>query len=287
MPAPTRLDLPSYAKINLWLRVLGKREDGFHEVETRLVKVDVADTVSLELTGTKPSISLTCNVPGIPTDDSNLAIKALRAFEARAGRSLGWSIHLEKRIPHGAGLGGGSSNAAAILKAANQLLGQPLSLEALIEIAAGIGSDVPCFLLDSPAADGSGRGERVVTAEFPWQLPLVLIKPSFPIPTPWAYKKWSASEELPGVLYAPQICPWGAMVNGLERPVFEKYRLLPALKTWLLEHGSVRSALMSGSGSTMFAITHTEVQAEALAVEAQKYCGDGTWVQVTRTLGAV
>lgn len=287
MPAPTRLDLPSYAKINLWLRLLGKRDDGFHEVETRLVKVDVADTVSLELTGTKPAISLTCNVPGIPTDDSNLAIKALRAFEARAGLSRGWRIHLEKRIPHGAGLGGGSSNAAVILKAANQLLGQPLPLEALIEIAAGIGSDVPCFLLDSPAADGSGRGERVVPAEFPWQLPLVLIKPAFPIPTPWAYKNWSTSQELPGVLYAPQICPWGAMVNGLERPVFEKHRLLPALKNWLLEHGSVRAALMSGSGSTMFAITQTEVQAEALAAEARAYCGDGTWVQVTRTLGAV
>ncbi|MES2594339.1 MAG: 4-(cytidine 5'-diphospho)-2-C-methyl-D-erythritol kinase [Verrucomicrobiota bacterium] len=284
MPAPTSLDLPSYAKINLWLRVLGKREDGFHEVETRLVKIDVADTVTLALTGAKPGIALTCNVPGIPTDASNLAVKALSAFEARAGISKGWSIHLEKRIPHGAGLGGGSSNAATILRAANQLLSNPLPLEALLEIAAGIGSDVPCFLLETPAADGSGRGERVVPAEFPWQLPMVLIKPSFPIPTPWAYKNWSTSKELPGVLYAPQLCPWGDMVNDLERPVFEKHRLLPALKTWLLDHGSVRAALMSGSGSTMFAITHTEVQAVALAEEARRYCGGGAWVEVTRTL---
>lgn len=284
MPASRSLELPSYAKINLWLRILGKREDGFHEVETRLVKVDVADTVSLALTGGAPGISLTCNIPGIPTDDSNLAIKALRAFEARAGASLGWRIHLEKRIPHGAGLGGGSGNAATILKAANQLSSNPLPLESLIEIAAGIGSDVPCFLLDTPAADGSGRGERVVPAEFPWQLPLVLIKPNFPIPTPWAYKNWSTSQELPGVLYAPQLCPWGSMVNDLERPVFEKHRLLPALKTWLLDHGGVRAALMSGSGSTMFAITHTEVQAAALAEEARQYCGDSAWVQVTRTL---
>lgn len=284
MPASRSLELPSYAKINLWLRILGKREDGFHEVETRLVKVDVADTVSLALTGGAPGISLTCNIPGIPTDDSNLAIKALRAFEARAGASQGWRIHLEKRIPHGAGLGGGSGNAATILKAANQLSSNPLPLESLIEIAAGIGSDVPCFLLDTPAADGSGRGERVVPAEFPWQLPLVLIKPNFPIPTPWAYKNWSTSKELPGVLYAPQLCPWGSMVNDLERPVFEKHRLLPALKTWLLDHGGVRAALMSGSGSTMFAITHTEVQAAALAEEARQYCGDSAWVQVTRTL---
>jgi len=283
MPVST-LELPSHAKINLWLRVLGKRDDGFHEVETRLVKIDVADTVRLSLTGKTPGIALTCNVPSIPTDDSNLAIKALKAFEARAGILKGWSIHLEKRIPHGAGLGGGSSNAATILRSANQLLGQPLSLDALIDIAAGIGSDVPCFLLDTPAADGSGRGERVTPAEFPWQLPLVLIKPPFPIPTPWAYKNWSTSKELSGVLYAPQHCPWGEMVNGLERPVFEKHLLLPTLKTWLLSHGSVRAALMSGSGSTMFAITRTDVEAAALAAEARQFVGDTAWVTATRTL---
>lgn len=280
----TTLELPSYAKINLWLRVLGKREDGFHEVQTRLVKVDVADTVRLTLTGTTPGMDLTCNVPGIPTDDSNLAIQALKAFEARLGVCHGWSIHLEKRIPHGAGLGGGSSNAGTILRAANQLLGQPLSIDALLEIAADIGSDVPCFLLDTPAADGEGRGERVTPAEFPWQLPLVLIKPPFPIPTPWAYKNWSTSKELAGVSYAPQICPWGEMVNGLERPVFAKYLLLPTLKSWLLDHGYVRAALMSGSGSTMFAITETDVQAASLAAEARQYIGDTSWVTATRTL---
>ncbi len=283
MPEIT-LELPSHAKINLWLRVLGRREDGFHEVQTRLVKINVADTVHLTLTGKNPGIELTCNVPGIPTDDSNLAIKALKAFEARAGVSNGWNIHLEKRIPHGAGLGGGSSNAATILRAANQLLGVPLTLDVLLEIAAGIGSDVPCFLLDTPAADGEGRGERVIPVEFPWQLPLVLIKPPFPVPTPWAYQKWAASKELHGVPYAPQICPWGEMVNGLERPVFAKFLLLPTLKKWLLDHGYVRAALMSGSGSTMFAITENDVQAATLAEEARHFVGDTSWITATRTL---
>ena len=278
------LELTSYAKINLWLRVLGKREDGFHEVQTRLVKINVADTVSLTLAGENPGIDLTCNVPGIPTDDSNLAIKALKAFEARAGVSHSWKIHLEKRIPHGAGLGGGSSNAAAILRAANQLLGQPLTLDVLLEIASGIGSDVPCFLLDTPAADGEGRGDHVTPVEFPWQLPLVLIKPPFPIPTPWAYQRWSASKELRGVSYAPQICPWGQMVNGLEQPVFSKFLLLPTLKKWLLDHGCVRAALMSGSGSTMFAITETDAQAATLAEEARQFVGDTSWITASRTL---
>lgn len=281
---PRTLELTSHAKINLWLRILGKRDDGFHEVQTRLCQIGIADSVTLEIKDSGTEVSLTCNQPGIPLDESNLALKALRAFEARAGVNHGWSIHLEKRIPHGAGLGGGSSNAAAVLRGCNELLYRPLSLEALLEIAGGIGSDVPCFLLDTPAADGAGRGEQVTPVDFQWRLPLVLIKPAFPIPTPWAYKNWSSSTELPGVLYAPQLCPWGEMVNALERPVFEKYRLLPALKSWLLSHGSVRAALMSGSGSTMFAITHTDVEAASLAEAARQWCGDSAWVQATHTL---
>ncbi|MCX6855755.1 MAG: 4-(cytidine 5'-diphospho)-2-C-methyl-D-erythritol kinase [Verrucomicrobia bacterium] len=281
---PSTLELSSPAKINLWLKILGKREDGFHEVSTRLVKLGIADTVTLTLTEGPVGIELTCNVPGIPVDDSNLVCKVLKAFEARVGRSFSWQIHLEKRIPHGAGLGGGSSNAGVVLRAANDLTGSPLSLEDLLGIAGSIGSDVPCFLLETSAADGTGRGEQVSPADFPWKLPIVLIKPAFPIPTPWAYKKWATSSELPGVLYAPQICPWGEMVNHLERPVFEKYRLLPALKTWLLSRQGVRAALMSGSGSTLFAVTNTDVEAAALAVEARQFCGESAWVQATTTL---
>ena len=190
---------------------------------------------------------------------------------------------MEKKIPAGAGLGGGSSNAATVLNGANQLVGSPLSLAALIELGSQIGSDVPCFLLDSPAADGAGRGEQVTPAEFPWHLPLVLIKPPFPIPTPWAYKRWADSKEIPGIFYAPQLCPWGAMVNDLERPVFEKFILLPTMKNWLLEQGEVRAALMSGSGSTMFAITHTPAQAADLATKAREWCGDTAWIQATTT----
>lgn len=278
------MELSSPAKINLWLRILGRRPDGFHEVETRLCKIAIADTVRVERLGDGRSLELTCNVPGIPLDDSNLAFKAIRAFEQRSGKTHAWRIHLEKRIPSGAGLGGGSSNAATVLRAANQLAGHPLSLQDLLEIAGGIGADVPCFLLDSPAADGKGRGELVEPADFSWKLPLVLIKPNFPIPTPWAYKRWKDSEELPGVLYAPQLCPWGEMVNGLERPVFEKHRLLPSLKSWLLAQPGVQAALMSGSGSTMFAITRTGAQAAAVAEAARRWCGPTAWVQATETL---
>lgn len=275
----------SPAKINLWLRVLGKRSDGFHEVQTRLCRLALGDTVELEHCGKGTQVSLTCSDPTVPLDESNLAMRALRAFENRMGKQSSWRLHLEKKIPAGAGLGGGSSNAATVLKGANQLTGSPLSLAQLIELAAQIGSDVPCFLLDTPAADGAGRGEQVTPAEFPWNLPLVLIKPPFPIPTPWAYKRWAESKEIPGILYAPQLCPWGAMVNDLERPVFEKFILLPTMKNWLLEHSEVRAALMSGSGSTMFAITDTPAQAAEMAEKAREWCGATAWVQATTTAG--
>lgn len=275
----------SPAKINLWLRVLGKRPDGFHEVQTRLCRLALGDTVELEHLGKGAQVSLTCSDPTVPLDESNLAMRALRAFENRTGKQSSWRIHLEKKIPAGAGLGGGSSNAATVLNGANQLAGSPLSLAQLIELAAQIGSDVPCFLLDSPAADGAGRGEEVTPAEFPWQLPLVLIKPPFPIPTPWAYKRWADSKEIPGILYAPQLCPWGAMVNDLERPVFEKFILLPTMKNWLLEFGEVRAALMSGSGSTMFAITDTPANAAEMAEKAREWCGETAWIQATTTGG--
>lgn len=273
----------SPAKINLWLRILGKREDGFHEVRTRLCRLALEDTVEVEHRGAGTSVSLTCSEPGVPVDESNLALKAVRAFEARTGRQSSWRIHLEKQIPAGAGLGGGSGNAATVLRACNELTGDPLTQEQLIEVGAQIGSDVPCFLLDTPAADGAGRGEQVTPVDFPWRLPLLLIKPPFPIPTPWAYKHWADSRERPGVLYAPQLCPWGEMVNDLERPVFEKYLLLPTLKTWLLEQGEVRAALMSGSGSTMFAVTETPAQAAELALRARELVGDTAWIQATQT----
>lgn len=279
------MTLHSPAKINLWLRILGKRSDGFHEVQTRLCRLTLGDTVEIEHRGAGTQVSLTCSDPTVPLDESNLALRALRAFESRTGKQSSWRIHLEKKIPAGAGLGGGSSNAATILMGANQLAGLPLSQAQLIELGAQIGSDVPCFLLDSPAADGAGRGEQVTPADFPWQLPLVLIKPPFPIPTPWAYKRWAASKEIPGILYAPQLCPWGAMVNDLERPVFEKFLLLPTLKTWLLEHGEVQAALMSGSGSTLFAITQTPAQAAEMVEKAREWCGDTSWIQSTTTAG--
>lgn len=278
----TAIKLSAPAKINLWLRISGRREDGYHELETRLCPISLVDEISLSRRSDK-AVNLTCSDLTVPTDESNLVLQALRSYESAAGTRAGWDIHLEKNIPHGAGLGGGSSDAAAMLRGLNELGGSPLNLEQLAELAAGIGSDVP-FFLHQRVCDATGRGEKVQPVDFPWRLPLVLIKPSFNISTPWAYQRWAASRELPGALYAPQLCDWGNMVNDLERPVFEKWILLPTLKTWLLDQPETSAALMSGSGSTMFAITRSGADAAALAERAKAYCGESTWVRVAETL---
>ncbi|MEY4483677.1 MAG: 4-(cytidine 5-diphospho)-2-C-methyl-D-erythritol kinase [Verrucomicrobiota bacterium] len=277
------LHLTSPAKINLWLRILAKRPDGFHEIETRMYPINITDDVLLTV-GDAVESTLSCSDPSLPTDDSNLALKALRSFEARTGIRKSWQIHLEKRIPHGAGLGGGSSNAAAVFLGLNQLCDSPLSLSELSELAAQLGSDIPFFLYKS-VCDASGRGETITpVSNFEQPLHLVLIKPPFGISTPWAYKGWADSSPLMGVPYEPQTTPWGKMVNDLERPVFEKWLMLPALKKWLLEQSETRAALMSGSGSTMFAITGSESDSRILAAKAGEFCGESTWVKVAQTL---
>lgn len=272
----------SPAKVNLWLRVLGRREDGYHEVETRMLRLSLADEVVIGHQAGAAMATLTCTDPSVPVDESNLALRALRAFQDKAGVGGRWRLHLRKRIPAGAGLGGGSSNAAAVLRAANALSGHPLNEPALLQIAAGIGADVAFFVLETAAADGHGRGERVERVAEPESGPLalVLIKPPFPVSTPWAYRAWKDSKELPGVLYAAQITEWGHLVNDLERPVFAKYLLLPALKMWLLEQPECTAALMSGSGSTMFAVVRQASRAAALAERARQYAGESAWVEV-------
>ena len=275
--------LAACAKININLQILGRRPDGFHEVRTRMCPVSLSDEVVVkEASGGRSSLS--CSDPALPVDESNLALKAVRAFEAATGIRKAWEIHLEKRIPHGAGLGGGSSDAAAVLRGLNELTDAGLGMDQLDSLAASLGSDVAFFLRDG-TCDATGRGEKVEAVEFPWRLPLVLFKPPFGVSTPWAYSRLADSKELDGVLYAPQLCEWGAIVNDLERPVFEKWVFLGALKMWLLQQPETLAALMSGSGSTIFAVLRSGAEGAELARRAREFCGETTWVQVARTTG--
>ncbi len=260
------------AKINLSLRVLGRREDGFHDIETLITPITLADEITVEPTP-GASLRLTCDDPTLPVDGKNLAFRAAEIFCQHAGIPAEFAIDIRKRIPHGAGLGGGSSDGATVLLALNEHLASPLPMEILSALAAQLGSDVPVFL-ERGAAICRGRGERVEPSAFAERLPLLLLKPPFPVPTPWAYGQWRDSTELPGVRYAAQPFSWGELVNDLERPVFSKYLPLAALKSWLLEQPAVAGALLSGSGSTVFAILKDPADADDLTARAGEFFGE-------------
>jgi 4-diphosphocytidyl-2-C-methyl-D-erythritol kinase len=268
------LTLQAPAKLNLSLRILGKRDDGFHALDTLMIRLPgLAD--ELEFSAAE-KFSFSCSDPSVPGDESNLVVKAVRAWEAASGLSCRLHVFLKKVVPHGAGLGGGSSDAATTFLGINQLHGSPLSLDVLHDLAAGLGSDIP-FFLHPGAARCTGRGEILEPAPLPPALPVLLLKPGFGVATPDAYKRWKDSSEIPGISYGPQVFPWGELVNDLERPVFEKHRFLAEVKQWLLERPEVAGAMMSGSGSTMFAVLKSGAAAEALAAEAKEALDPTLW----------
>jgi 4-diphosphocytidyl-2-C-methyl-D-erythritol kinase len=277
------VEISAAAKVNLWLEIKGKRPDGFHELETLMVPVSVYDRIRITA---QDGFRFRCEAPGVPTDESNLAVRAVRVFCEALGVAPHVCVELWKGIPHGAGLGGGSSDAAAVLVGLNRLFKTGCSLETLSELGGRLGSDVPFFVWDS-AAICRGRGERVEPVEFRGGLPLLLVKPPFGVPTPWAYGRWAQSRELPGGNYRVQQFAWGRLVNDLERPVFEKYLFLATLKNWLLEQPGVAGALMSGSGSTMFAVLEAPGDTESVARLREGLHGEfGTnlWVEACTTL---
>ena len=231
--------LKAPAKLNLSLRVLGRRDDGFHEIDTLMVKLPgLAD--ELQFTETD-DISFRCDDPSVPSDHGNLVVKATKAFEAATGISCKCAISLKKVIPHGAGLGGGSSDAAMTLLGLNRLHDHPLGVETLHQLAASLGSDIP-FFLTTGAARCTGRGEKIEPVPSPPALSVLLIKPSFGVETPDAYKRWKQSFELPDVRYDSQQIQGISLVNDLERPVFEKHRFLVELKQWLQDRREVTAA---------------------------------------------
>ncbi len=203
-----------------------------------------------------------CDDLSLPGGDDNLVVKAARLFFEKAGISNDVRIHLTKAIPHGAGLGGGSSDAASTLMGLNELFQSGLSPETLATMAGEIGSDIPFFLFKS-AAVCRGRGEIVTPEKLQQPLHLLLLKPDFGVPTPEAFRNWASSRELPGYDYGPQIFAGSAFFNDLERSVFQKFPFLAEMKEWLSQQPEVGAALMSGSGSTMMAVLGEEAQGEA------------------------
>ena len=246
--------VPAYAKINLGLRVLNKRPDGFHELRTVFQTISLADRLTITY---EPAARTEITVEGMPDVPDNLAARAAAAVLTELRLKASVQIHIEKRIPMGAGLGGGSSDAAAILQALPILAGCPIPMPRLFQLAAPLGSDVPFFLLGGTAL-GLGRGEELYPLPNLPPLEGVLITPNIHVSTPDAYRALSptltdSANKLPSFqesVRQPLVEP---LVNDFEAVVFAQHPQLAALKASLLSKGAYQ-ALMSGSGSSVFAL---------------------------------
>lgn len=276
------MQLYAPAKINLSFEIKGRREDGFHEIETLMAPISLSDRLTIEQGKIAGGIQFSCDDSSLPNGEENLVVQAARLFRKATEIGAEITIALEKKIPHGAGLGGGSSDAATTLLGLNELFETRLDQKYLVELAAQIGSDVPFFILGS-AATGRGRGEVVEPARLPVSFNLLLVKPDFGVPTPWAYGRWKNSRELPDVNYASQEFSGVRFVNDLERPVFEKFVLLGYLKTWLCLQPEVGAALLSGSGSTVFAVLRGDADAEKLATRVRENLDSAMWTHICTT----
>jgi 4-diphosphocytidyl-2-C-methyl-D-erythritol kinase len=248
------LKLFSPAKINLFLRIVGKRPDGYHELSSLFQTIDFGDYLTYEL---HEQDELTCSDEALPTDSSNLVCKATQLFRQKTGFPLFLKIHLTKHIPAEAGLGGGSSNAATTLWACNQLSGKKISLEKIKDWSAEIGSDIP-FFFSQGTAYCTGRGEKVQNLLALPSSHLWIVKPQGGLSTPEVYRRLALPVQPINELATNKdleacLAKSFDYFNDLEKPAFEMKPLLKELKTTLLQTG-FKTVLMSGSGSALFCL---------------------------------
>ena len=280
----------AHAKLNLSLAVTGRREDGFHELVSLVAPIALADTLSLEVG--RP-LGLSCDDASLPVDGTNLVLKAVAAYMQRRPSAKVGHFHLAKKVPHGAGLGGGSSDAAAALRLLDHASGDPLGGEALEAIAAEFGSDCP-FFVRGQAAIMRGRGERLEALPLVVRSALVgrkvvLVKPPFAVPTPEAYgllakagkyrPPGQAEAELAAWMTHPSSDP-SAIGNDLAAPVFAKYLALPVGLAFFRQTGAANWQ-MTGSGSACFAFVSDGFDHARLREDVRRAWGPGSWVEET------
>lgn len=283
MPSSTHIQ--SYAKINWTLDVLFKREDGYHELRTIYQTVSLHD--DLRLSETSGAIEIICEDPRVPCDETNLAYKAALMLREAAGTTKGARIEIEKRIPVAAGLGGGSSNAAATLLALIRLWQIVMDDRELTRIAASLGSDVPFFLIGGTAL-GVGRGEEVYAIEEAQCEHLLLVNPGFAVSTRDAYGRLprlttsEAASIIPFTLLAAKGISELPLVarNDLEPPVLAAHPEIAEVKQRLLSLGA-RHALMSGSGATVFGVFDNSEMAGRAELEMREF---GCWAERVHTV---
>lgn len=284
--------LPSHAKINLFLKILEKRPDGFHSVQTFMLPISLHDELEFEKLN-KPEIILESSDRTLPTDKSNLIRRAAELLQSRHAPQCGARIRLNKRIPIGAGLGGGSSNGSTTLVGLNQLWDLNLEAKTLETLSAEFGSDTPFFVQNKPALS-EGRGEILTSVPFTKPLPLLLINFGFGSATGWAYKNLKLEVrndklEIKDLLTTLETSNFSLLTshflkNDLEVPVFKKFPILQIAKDFLSAQPEVAGAMMCGSGSTMMAILKSPDKAASLETALRKQFGPTVWIWSGTTL---
>lgn len=260
MVSTTPLQLKAPAKVNLTLKVLGKREDGYHELETWMQKISLHDTIKLQVTET-PGIEFLCASKEVPCDSTNLVWKAAEAVLKHSGLQDTYGVHieLEKKIPVAAGLGGGSSDAGTVLKGLNLLLGSKIPQAELLGIALSLGADVPFFTVDYQAVLARGVGEKMVEVASLPDLGMILVNPGIAVSTKWVFENFVLTEGSEKSNLSPfseadsKTLRLDSMQNDLEKVTEAKYPIIAEIKSSLLEAGA-KQVLMSGSGPTVFGI---------------------------------
>ena len=272
------LHLESPAKVNLRLEILNKRKDGYHELRTVFQKISLHDTLHFSLKKEK-GISIATDHPNLPVGKTNLVYQAAQSMLKASDYQGGVHIEIKKQIPLGAGLGGGSSNAATTLKALNQLLKKSLSKRKLMEMGLKIGADVPFFIWEG-AAIGSGIGEKLKKVTLP-DLQYVLIYPNFEVSTRWAYQNFVLTNQrihfnLHKFLKTPEGIS-SILFNHLEEVVSRKYPQIEVMKNNLLSRGAL-GALMTGSGPTVFGLFQDDKSATGAYEKIKKMVARRGWV---------
>ena len=256
-----KIRVRAHAKINLYLDVIGKREDGYHNLETIFHSIGLHDDVIICKQETR-DITVHCEHPKVPCDSRNLAYQAAQLLSDVVGGIGGIAIDIHKRIPVAAGLAGGSANAAAVLHGVNELFGLGFTQETLMRFGAQLGADVP-FCLYGGAALGLGIGDQLTRLPALGDVPLLLLNLGIEISTAAAFKKLNFSlttREKEGIIIKTYIKKGDVvgigknLYNLLEVPVFSEYPEIAALKTELSMQSGCYGALMSGSGATLFAV---------------------------------
>lgn len=271
---PKVLKVSSSAKLNLYLEILDKRPDGYHNLRTVFERISLNDTLTLKEIDS-PEIRIISDSKDIPCDSRNLAYKAAEILKEDFGIEKGLEIRIKKIIPVGAGLGGGSSNAASVLLGLNRLWRLGLSRGRLLGYAAKLGSDVSFFIYNCPYALGTSRGEKIRPLKS-WKKRLwhILVVPKINVPTKEIYQEFDKGRGLnPDVGTDPGACPniKAMLFNRLEEAAFRRYPQVREVKEILLKEAGLENALMSGSGSTVFGLVDSRKEGLKIAKRVSRF----------------